>query len=118
MGDLQAHFESEHSDCLPKIPRARDKISFDVEEIRVVDKNYGAVVKCSEVPLYRKKKKSAVSLLNKFPCIVCNKKFSVRKYMKNHVRKAHFAKVVPCGLCDKQVEEMGMGKHFDKYHPE
>ena len=118
MGDLQAHFESEHSDCLPKKLSARHEISFDVEEMRVVGKNYGAVMKCSEGPGNGKKKKSAVSLLNKFPCIVCNKKFSVRNDMKNHVRKAHFAKVVPCGLCDKQVKELEMRKHNDKYHPE
>merc|ERR1712181_186080 len=109
-------FEREHSDCLPKIPWKED--SFDVEEMGVVGKNYGVVVKCSEVPGNSKKKKSVQKMVGKFPCIVCKKKFSLRNDMKNHVRKVYFAKVVPCGLCDKQVKETEMRKHNDRYHPE
>ena len=44
-------------------------------------------------------------------------KISVKIEMKNHVRKVHFAKVVPCGLCAKQVKEVDMCKHASKYHP-
>jgi len=118
MGDLQAHFESEHSDCFPKIPCSRKEDSFDVEEMGVVEKNYGALGKSFEDLGKSKKKKPAGKLLEKFPCIVCKKKFSVRNVMKNHVRKVHFAKVVPCGLCEKQVKELNMREHNDKYHPQ
>ena len=76
------------------------------------------MAKCFEVPGNSKKKKSVQKMVGKFPCIVCKKKFSLRNYMKNHVRMVHFAKVVPCGLCDKQVKETEMLKHNDKYHPE
>ena len=118
MGDLQAHFENEHSDCFPKIPCSRKEDSFDVEEMGVVEKNYGALGKSFEDLGKSKKKKPAGKLLEKFPCIVCKKKFSVRNVMKNHVRKVHFAKVVPCGLCEKQVKELNMREHNDKYHPQ
>ena len=117
MDDLQAHFEREHSDCLPKIPCSRKEDSFDVEEMGVVGKKYGAVLKCSEVPGNSKKKKSVQKMVGKFPCIVCKKKFPVRNDMKNHVRKVHFAKVIQCGLCDNQVKDTEMRKHINKYHP-
>ena len=63
-------------------------------------------------------KKCAERIQQKFPCIVCKKMFSVKMEMKNHVRKVHLAKVVPCGLCAKQVKEIDMSKHTAKYHTE
>ena len=118
MGDLQAHFETEHSDCLPeKITcTSKEEDNFDVEEIGVVAKNYGTVVKSRSGGSGNKK--CAERILQKFPCIVCKKKFSVKMEMKNHVRKVHLAKVVPCGLCAKQVKEIDMSKHTAKYHTE
>ena len=108
MGDLQTHFETEHSDCLPKIPCASKEVTFDVQDMGVVAKNFGTKAKFSR-GLGNKKK---------FPCIVCKKKFSVKIDMKNHVRKVHLIKVVPCGLCAKQVKEVDMSKHTAKYHSE
>ena len=118
MGDLQAHFETEHSDCLPsKVPFSSKEDNFDVEEIGVVSKNLGTVVKSrSGGSGNNKKVKCAERLL--VPCIVCKRKFSAKIYMKNHVRKVHLAKVVPCGLCAKQVKEVDMSKHIVKYHSE
>ena len=116
MRDLQAHFETEHSDCLPKkIPCAGKEDTFGLEEIGVVAKNYGAVAKPHSGG-FGNKKIYAERRSKKFPCIVCKKKFPIKIDMKNHVRKVHLAKVVPCGLCAKQVKEVDMSKHTAKYH--
>ena len=62
MGDLQRHFENEHSDCLPEnIPYTSKEDNFDVEEIGVVAKNYRTVAKSRSGGSGNKKKKCGTS---------------------------------------------------------
>ena len=117
MADLEAHFETEHSDRFAKIPK---KDSLEVEEISLVGKSYKAMktTRGSEASGRNKEDKRRVGKLRRFPCIVCKKKFLAKSEMKNHVRELHLARVVPCGVCGKQVKEVGMSKHSSKYHSE
>ena len=118
MADLEAHFETEHSDRFAKIPK---KDSLEVEEISLVGKSYKAMktTRGSEASGRNKEDKRRVGKLRSgFPCIVCKKKFLAKSEMKNHVRELHLTRVVPCGVCGKQVKEVGMSKHSSKYHSE
>jgi len=106
MADIQAHFEEEHTEHLSKTSLREERNPFTEE-----DKNGPITTKVSKV---RTTKKNATRKL--FPCVVCKKKFSLKTNMKTHVRKIHFAKVVSCSLCNKQVKEAEVAKHIAKYH--
>jgi len=111
MADFQAHCEEEHTDHLSKTSLREERNPFTDRDSGVQEKNGPIATKESKV---RTTKKNATRKL--FPCVVCKKKFSLKTNMKTHVRKIHFAKVVSCSLCNKQVKEAEVAKHIAKYH--
>ena len=111
MADFQAHFEEEHTEHLSKTSLREERNPYTDIDSGVQEKNGPITTKESKV---RTAKKNATRKL--FPCVVCKKKFSLKTNMKTHVRKIHFAKVVSCSLCNKQVKEDEVAKHIAKYH--
>ena len=109
--ELQAHLEEEHTERLSKTSLREERNPFTDRDSGVQEKNGPIATKESKV---RTTKKNATRKL--FPCVVCKKKFSLKTNMKTHVRKIHFAKVVSCSLCNKQVKEAEVAKHIAKYH--
>merc|ERR1712059_39967 len=54
--------------------------------------------------------------VRKYPCIVCKKKFGLKKEMKMHVRSVHFAHVVLCNECGRRVKQSELESHMQMEH--
>ena len=54
--------------------------------------------------------------VNKFPCIVCKKKFINKADMKDHVRAVHFAPVIICEECGARMHQKRQEEHMARHH--
>ena len=53
---------------------------------------------------------------NRYPCIVCKKKFAEKSSMKAHVKETHLRHVVLCNVCGKRLFQDRLLRHEEEYH--